>query len=313
MTQDWYYDFVNLGSAVSQALIKDGKLPYFKYIKDIINTKVSMFEIKNIERIPDLTNQILFGALMFQNCLCFYNNIATGGWILCRYVIGSEFNYYYKPVKVNLIALNGQPIAFNVPYNDIVLVRDNKLDIIPFLVVNEYIEKIQKVEDSTFKILNVASLPLVLVGSKKMSTTLKAIAKSLGSKESFIAGDDSLPDVVKAFDIKVPINPLDTYELKNKYKNECLSSLGIYSVDEKRERLVTQEVVTQNDFTDYVYQSTKMELQRMIKEMNDRDKSLELSLVETYMINVKDNIKEEADMAAAISKAKNKQESKGDE
>ena len=73
MAQDWYYDFINLSSAVSQALIKEGKVPYFKYIKDIINTKVSMFEIKNIERIPDLTNQILFGSLMFQNCLCFQN------------------------------------------------------------------------------------------------------------------------------------------------------------------------------------------------------------------------------------------------
>lgn len=301
--QDWYYNFMNLGNYLSKELIKGGKFPFFRYIKDIVNTKVSMFQIKNIERIPDLTNQILFGASMFQNCLCFYNNIATGGWILCRYVIGSTFNFYYKPTTVNLIALNGQPIAYNVPYKDIILFRDNELDIIPYLVIDEYINKIQKVEDSIFKILNVASLPLVLVGSKKMVTTLKSIAKKLGSEEPFITGDDSLPDVIKSFDIKVPINPLDVYELKSKYKNECLSSLGIYSVDEKRERMVKQEVINQNDYTDYVYQSTKMELQRFINEMNKKDPSLELELVEAYMNNVKDNIKEESDMVKAITKA----------
>ena len=78
MSDSWYYDFMNLNHAVSRALI-DGKLPYeIHYIKDIMSTKVGMFKYKNIERIPNLTSQILEMALLFSNFLCFYQHPALG-------------------------------------------------------------------------------------------------------------------------------------------------------------------------------------------------------------------------------------------
>ena len=301
MSDSWYYDFMNLNHAVSRALI-DGKLPYeIHYIKDIMSTKVSMFKYENIERIPKLTSQILELALMFSNFLCFYKHPALG-WILCRYVTGSTFSEYLRPITVNLIALNGTPIAYDVPYEDIVLARDNSMDIIPFITINEYICKIHKVEQTVFKTLAIASLPIALVANKKMSKQLNEIAKQLGNSNPLIVGDDSLMDIVKGFNIDVPVSPLDIYELKQKYRNECLSSLGIYSVEEKRERIVTQELVNQNDYTDFVYQDAKMERERLVKQLNERDPSLELRLIETYEVNVKETIKEDADKAIELLK-----------
>lgn len=300
----WYYDFMNINSAVKQHMIKGGlPLSYIRYIHDIVNTKISMFKIKNIEKVDGLTDQILFTALMFCNNLCLYKRPGLG-WVLCYYVTGSEYSYYYRPEKVNLIAFNGARIAEDVPYKDIVLVRDNIMDIIPFLVIADYVSKIIEIENTIFKVLKVASLPLALVGPKKMAAQLKVIAKEMGSDKPFICGDDTLPDTLKGFNINVPVQPLDVYELKQKYRNECLSSLGIYSVEEKRERIVTQELVNQNDYTDYVYQGCKMELERMIKEMNEKDSELDWSLVETYEVNVKEGIKEDAMKAGAVEKAK---------
>lgn len=300
----WYYDFMNINNAVKQHMIKGGlPISYIRYIHDIVNTKISMFKIKNIERIDGLTNQILFTALMFCNNLCFYKRPGLG-WILCYYVTGSEYSVYYRPQKVNLIAFNGARIAEDVPYKDLVLVRDNTMDIIPFLVIADYVSKIIEIENTIFKVLKVASLPLALVGPKKMAAQLKVIAKEMGSEKPFICGDDTLPDTLKGFNINVPVQPLDIYELKQKYRNECLSSLGIYSVEEKRERIVTQELVNQNDYTDFVYQGTKMELERCIKEMNAKDSSLQFSLVEAYEVNVKEGIEEDAMKAGAVEKAK---------
>lgn len=314
---DWYYNFMNIDSYVQKKLIKDGcPICELHYIKDIICTKMSMFKVNNINKIDGLTNQILFAALMFSNHLCFYKNAGLGGWVLCRYLSGSTFNKYYRPKTVNLIALNGESIANDVPFEDIVLVRDNEMDIIPFLTINEYIQKINKVENTIFKVLDITSLPLAVVGSKKMSTQLKTVAKQLGSENAFIIGDDTLPDIVKAFDIKVPVNPLDLYELKQKYRNECLASLGIYSVEEKRERIVTQELVNQNDYTDFVYQDTKMELERFIKELNDKDPTLQLTLIETYEVNSNEAIEEKAKEVKETTKAEqenlkdNKEENK---
>ena len=302
MSDAWYYDFMNLNHAVSKALV-NGKLPYeIHYVKDIMSTAVSMFKYKNIERIRNLTSQIAEIAVMFSNFLCTYKHPALG-WVLCRYVVGSTFNEYLRPKHVNLMALNGQCLATNVPYEDIVLFRDNSMDIIPFICINEYIGKIHRVEETVFKTLAIASLPIALVANKKMANQLKQVAKNLGNSDPFITGDDSLLDVVKGFNIDVPVSPLDIYELKQKYRNECLSSLGIYSVEEKRERIVTQELVNQNDFTDFVYQDRKMERQRWVDEMNRRDPSLQLELVEEYEVNVKENIKDDADKAKAIAKA----------
>lgn len=302
MSDSWYYDFMNLNHAVSRALV-DGKLPYeIHYIKDIISTKISMFKYGNIERIPHLTSQILETAIMFSNNLCFYKHPALG-WILCRYVVGSVFNEYLRPTKVNLFAFNGTALGTDIPYEDIVLVRDNSMDIIPFITINEYIAKIHRVEQTVFKTLAIASLPIALVANKKMGNQLKQIAKNLGNADPMIVGDDSLLDVVKGFNIDVPVSPLDIYELKQKYRNECLGSLGIYSVEEKRERIVTQELVNQNDYTDFVYQDSKMERERLVREMNKRDPSLELTLIESYEVTVKESAEEEAQKARMVTRA----------
>lgn len=302
MSDSWYYDFMNLNHAVSKALV-DGKLPYeIHYVKDIMSTSISMFKYENIERIPNLTSQILEIAIMFSNFLCTYKHPALG-WVLCRYVCNSVFNEYLRPKTVNLIALNGQSLATDVPYSDIVLFRDNSMDIIPFICINEYIAKIHRVEQTVFKTLAIASLPIAIVANKKMANQLKQVAKNLGNSDPFITGDDSLLDIVKGFNIDVPVSPLDIYELKQKYRNECLSSMGIYSVEEKRERIVTQELVNQNDYTDFVYQDKKMERQRWVDEMNKRDPSLQLKLIEEYEVNVKENIRDDAQKAGAVAKA----------
>lgn len=302
MSDSWYYDYMNLNHAVSKALV-DGKLPYeIHYVKDIMSTSVSMFKYKNIERIPNLTSQIVEIALMFGNFLCFYK-IPALGWTLCRYVTGSVWNEYLRPDTVNLIALNGKPLAYNVPYKDLILVRDNSMDVIPFICINEYLAKIHKVEQTVFKTLAIASLPIALVGNKKMAGQLKQVAKQLGNDNPFISGDDSLIDVVKGFNIDVPVSPLDIYELKQKYRNECLSSMGIYSVEEKRERIVTQELVNQNDYTDFVYQDRKMNRAEWVRKLNEADPSLEIELVETYEVNVKENIKDDAIKAHKVAVA----------
>ena len=302
MSDSWYYDYMNLNHAVSKALV-DGKLPYeIHYVKDIMSTSVSMFKYKNIERIPNLTSQIVEIALMFGNFLCFYK-IPALGWTLCRYVTGSVWNEYLRPDTVNLIALNGKPLAYGVPYKDLILVRDNSMDVIPFICINEYLAKIHKVEQTVFKTLAIASLPIALVANKKMAGQLKQVAKQLGNDNPFISGDDSLIDVVKGFNIDVPVSPLDIYELKQKYRNECLSSMGIYSVEEKRERIVTQELVNQNDYTDFVYQDRKMNRAEWIRKLNEADPSLEIELVETYEVNVKETANEEAYKAHKVAVA----------
>lgn len=305
MSQWWYYDFMNINSALSQALIKQGYIGALHDVKDIASVKVSQFKYKNIEKIPDLTSEILECCLMFNFQLCFYNSPSLG-WVLCRYVMNSEFNSYLRPVTVNLLSFKGDSIAESVPYKDIILAKDNSMDIIPFLCLIEYIQKLEKVDTAVFKVLNIASLPLALIGNKKLAKQLQETAKKLGNNEAFIAGDESILDTVKGFNIDVPINPLDIYELKTKYKNECLASIGIYSVEQKKERKIVNEVRSQNDYTDRIYMDMKSQRQRFVDMLNKADPSLGIELIETKTMIIDDSVEEDRKRALAMGQVVNK-------
>ncbi len=308
MSESWYYDFMNLNEATKRELVKGG-LPWlqFRYVKDFINTKVGMFEYEG--NLPDkLTSQIIETAIMFKNHLCFYRCPGIG-IVLGSYVPSSTYNYYWKPDRVDILALNGVTLAENVPFEDIVLVRDNSMDIPPFLVITEYIQKISEIEDKLFKVLNLASLPAVLTGNKKQANALRATAKNLGYKNPFIVADDNVVDSVKSFDIDLKINPIDVYVIKRKYMNECLSSIGIYAPEEKGERLLVDEIAAQNDYTDFIYTEAKNERTRTIREYEQKfgDK---LVLKETYMINFMQSVKEQKEITKATETPKESKDGK---
>ena len=296
MADTWYYDFMNLNQAFKESLLKGGmSWLHFRYIKDFVNTKIGMFEYDNLP--DDLTSQILETAIMFKNHLCFYN--APGiGIILGSYVPASDYDYYWKPKKVNVLALNGMTVASNVPFQDIVLVRDNKMDLMPFLVIQEYMDKISYIEDKLFKQLNIATLPVVLAGNKKQATAMKMTAQKLGYKDPFIVADDSVVDSVKSFDIRLTISPIDIYTVKRKYMNECIASLGIYSPEEKGERLLVDEIASQNDYTDFIYTEAVNERKRFVEECNKMF-GTNIQLKETYMLNFKQSVEEQHQMALA--------------
>ena len=289
-----YYDLVNLNSTLSQQLIKNGFPNSIHYLKDIASVKVGMFKYENIEKIPNLTSEILESIILFNNFLCFYDSPHVGK-ILCRYIISSPFNEYLRPKTVNLMAINGETIATNVPYDDIILVKDNALDIIPFITMVEYIRKIEQCDTSVFKVLNVAALPLVLAGNKKISSQLNAMAKKIIGGEAFIAGDDTLLENLKGFDIDLKINPLDIYELKTKYKNECVASLGIYTIEQKKERKIVSEVSSQNEYTDSIYEDMRTQRQRFVDLLNEKY-GLDIKLIETKRVIAERHIKDTVEM-----------------
>ena len=159
----------------------------------------------------------------------------------------------------------------------------------------EYIRKIEACDTSVFKVLNVAALPLVLTGNKKLANQLNITAKKIIGGECFIAGDDTLLDTIKAFDIDLKINPLDIYELKTKYKNECVSSLGIYTIEQKKERKIVSEVSSQNEYTDSIYEDMREQRRSFIDKLKSKF-GIELELIETKRVIAERHIKDTVDM-----------------
>lgn len=302
MADSWYYDFVNMDDALKKAMVSNGinfGVTDFRYLKDIVNTSIGMFTYEDCPN--GLTSQIIESALMFRNNLCYYYSKGTQEWILCTYRYGGTFNRYWKPDFVDLLALNGTSIAEHIPFDDIILVRDNTMDIIPFMTIMEYLNKIKHIEDDMLKMLDVACLPLVVAGNKKAVNQLRTTANKLGLANPFILGDDTLVESVKSFNVNLPYDPLDIYELRKKYIDECLASLGIYSLEYKNERLLVSEVAAQNDYTDFIYTNRLQERELTIKQLNAR--GCPMKMKETYERNVESGIEEMAMTTEAEAKA----------
>lgn len=283
---DAYYNYNNLEQYLkSQQLCYDGQ--WLRWVKDIINTKITMFNYDNLPG-DKLTSEIMEKALMFNNFLCGWQN-PFGNFMICRYRFGSIFDEYWKPVNVTLMTLTGKPLAYNVPYKDIVLFRDNPMDIIPFLTLNSYIESIMSKEKTLDNIFDWISLPAVFAGDPSQAKELKTLMGKTTSRKPWVIASKNFKDHLEQFDIKLPVELEEVYNIIKKYKGMAMASMGIYEVDEKRERIVTSEIQAQNDYVDFVYQGMYNERTRFIKECNAKW-GYDMRLRETYVENQQDDI-----------------------
>ena len=273
------YDYLNL-SQLMKRLGLEGHYIKFKYLKGLVNTKISMFKYKNLP--GSLTSEILETALMFNNHLCFYKS-ETFGIVLCRYLPLGEFDIYWKSTHVDLLALNGKTIATNVPYEDIVLVRDNECDIIPFLWILEFIDVLEKTEDTLMKNMILLQLPIVFTGKKEQVNTYKQMIKKALNIDPFAIADKETIDSLKQFDINLPVKLDEILSVYKNYKNMCLESEGIYGTEtQKKERLLVGEVQSQTEYVDYNYQGFKKMRENMLKEVETKW-DLKIKLEESYL------------------------------
>ena len=299
MSNEYYYDYRNPSEAFARQVLLNGKVNWpkkgrysriLRYIKELMGTKVSLFTYDNIENaIPHMTSALLESIILTNDRLCLYYIAGTAEWVLGRYVGNSTMNYYNRPETVNISTLNGYDVATDVPYDDIILVKDNRLDIPPLLTIQEYMEKITNIEKRFDRVLKNATLPLALVGDKKAMAALKSIADaSDDADKAYIAGSDTLVDAVKGFAIDMNVTPEDVYNLRMKYRNECLASLGIYALQEKSERLLTREITSMNEYADFQYQQALLCRQDFVDKFNAKS-SVKIKLVETYDKNYLEN------------------------
>ena len=291
-----YYNYMNLREYMDKLGITAPD-DWLRWFKDLAVTKTTQFYYDNLP--GSLTSEIVETALMYNNHLCIAN-VNGLGTILCRYIFGSTFDLYWKPERVDLLTLSGRSVATNVPYSDIVIVRDNPADIIPFITLRGWLDKILDKEKTLDILVQWVRLPTLLVGDKEQATALKSIVKKVTDYDAFVAGTKGFKNHVEQFNVTLPCRLEEMSALIEKYKNMALNSIGIYGADEKQERLLVSEVQATNDYTDFVYSGMYNERLRWVKEANEKF-GLNIKLHETYVDNEKYDIENKKNMSKAIA------------
>ena len=274
------YDLTNLNEFVKKLAITDPSAVSFRDLKQYIELKMSMFEYEGLPN--DLPSEVIRGALMWANHLCFYKS-AIQGVVFCRYLPSNTFNKYMLPSKVDLVFLNGEHLATGVDYNDIVRVRDNQLDIPPILWLMEYFSELHNVENTLNKVLDVLKLPCTFIGNEKTVTSFKSLIKKALNFEPFAVVDKQAVDAFNQFNIDMPVK-LDEYiSVYKNYKNMALESIGISGTEtQKRERLLVGEVESQSEYKNLTYTDFKREQNKWIDACNKKF-GTKFRLVETLV------------------------------
>ena len=300
-----YYDFTNM-TELMQRLGLTGRVITYRQMIGFIEPHISMFGYEGLEE--DLPVWVVRWALMFRNKLCFYKH-PIYGIVLCTYLPTSIRNLYWLPEYVDLLALNGKTIATKVPFKDLVLVKDNKLDLPPFLWLMEYFDKMNNIENTLMKNIDLLKLPAVFTGNEKTVTSFNnLINKALGFKP-FAVTDKMISESFKQFDIKLPCTLEEQMSMYKNYKNMCLESIGISGTEtQKRERLLVSEVESQSEYKNLNYTDFKNCQLDWIDEYNAKfGKSVKL--VENLVDYRESEIELTAQEAGAVADAENVKES----
>jgi len=256
-----------------------------KWFKNIAGSKISQFKYENLPN--DIPSYVLQQALFYRNKLCLYQHPVLGV-VLCTYLPGSDYDLYWQPKKVDLLSLSGKTIAVKVDFKDLILIKDNELDIPPFLIVNEWCKNIVD-KEKTLNILNVlVRMPTLLTGDKTSVAALKQMLKKALNYEGFAFTSKGFSQKLEQFNITLPVKPLEMYELITKYYQLANNAVGIYSSESKAERVLTGEVASQNDVVNSIYEESLLLARDWIEKANSQF-GCNIELIENYVENVKED------------------------
>lgn len=283
MAETQQYNYYNLESYFKK---KNVIGTTYRNMLDIIDLYTTQFKVNGLDKY-NFTSDILFSALLFNNHLCFYYLNGIDSLVLCKYVDKSTFDYYYKPTKVDLYSISGYLIAQDIPYSDIVLIKDNTLDITPFIYLDEYVEILQNIENTLNVNLTWLKFPMIFESDKKTSVAIKNLFKDIKYNFTpYVITNYGALDGIKSTQVNLSVKPNELYQLYEAYYNKCLNSLGISSSISKRERLITDEMQAQNDMVNARYFERKNNLLKAIELIKEKW-NINLTLEESYIESIK--------------------------
>ena len=210
---------------------------------------------------------------------CFYKD-EEKGYMVLRANPDDKFNIYMLPTRIMAWSLGYEK---KVNFDDLVYVMNNELE----MPTKETIDLVSYRLYDTQRTIDVNLIahktPILIEGDTKTILTLKNVYMQYSGNTPFIFGN-------KQFDISNKLNVLKTdapylindLELhKHEIWNECMTFLGINNANtDKRERLITNEVDSNNDLINYYlncFYKTRKQACDMINEKYGLDIKIKLN------------------------------------
>ena len=249
---------------------------YVDYLERMKKICLSIFDWQNL---PESMN-----ARFIEMCL-YYNGQAAllydenYGFINTMAADGGYINLYGLPTEINCYSyrFNQRRSLYMVDTGE----EKNKECI---LVMNNYervptaatitlfayrLAEAQRVADTN---LNSQKYPLLLTTDQRQLFTLKKIYEEYDGNTPVIFADKNIisPDALKAIKTDAPFIVNDIMDYKREIWNEFLTFMGLQNLNEKRERMITNEVDSNNELVNLNLQALLIPRKEACRQFNEK-------------------------------------------
>lgn len=230
----------------------------------------SLFTWKNLDKIAGIgASRFLEQTLYEYGKACFVNDPEIGLKVL-KVNPSDKVNIYNLPIKVN---------AFSFEYNkmfdfdDIVYILNNEIEKPTIESLKLFAFRLYDTERTIDVNLNAQKTPVLIEGDTKSILTLKNAYMQFTGNMPVLYGNKTFElsnklNVLKT-DAPFIIDKLDIH--KHQIFNEALTILGIDNANtDKKERLITNEVESNEDLVNYYLNCWYKTRKRACDEINDK-------------------------------------------
>lgn len=235
---------------MSREVFEDEALSRYEYLlNEFKNLAINRFKWEGLPN--GLTSEKLEEMLIEYGQLMGFDSGNMGKYILPCYQ-KTDLNVYGLSNEYNVFGLNGK---FNetISIDDGVLLKNNPLGSADLPTLEVYAKRIDDIEMTQDVNLFQQCIPKVLLADENSKLTAKNIINQLRKFKFVVLGKKSLANNIIASDLLDTTSPYLLDKLqdhRNSKYNELLSFLGIENANtDKKERLITSEVESNNDNT----------------------------------------------------------------
>lgn len=250
---------------------------YFDYLDRMRKIALSMFEWENL---PDSMNaryleMTLFykgqAGMLYDKDYGFINTQATDSGYINIYGLPSRiqcYSYRYNEMRDLYIKGSGEPID-----KEAILVLNNYDRTPTATSLQLFAYRLAQAQRTADVNIMAQRTPVLITTDQRQEFSMRKLYEQYDGNTPVIYADKNSglnPDAVRAIKTDAPFIATDILQYKILIWNEFLSFLGISNLDEKRERLISSEIDSNNELVNMNLQSYLIPRKKACEEFNQK-------------------------------------------
>lgn len=224
------------------------------------------------EGLPDTIQERHIERVLFNEGQALFFKDAALGLLCLPCMDGGRLNVYGDPLTYNAHGY-GNASFRDIALENCVLIENNKLRMPTAFAIEYFSDQLFEIVRTRDVNIKTLKAPFFIVCDDKSVLTYKKIMEEIDNNAVAVFGDKSfnIDDAVKVFQTGAKCLTAELTDTYHDVMNEALTYLGINNANtDKRERLITSEAESNNQFIDSCAGMFLEARQRAAKEINKK-------------------------------------------